>query len=171
MSCNLALSGLAKDCETSMGGIVEVYFSAHDQVSKVEVTENVISAITMAEGAKFHKYFIRKGTSSMTTEGRFDAASGTKYYETNLAISFPKMGAAKRVEVNALAVNELAVIVKDANGVYWYLGYDNPVVASALTGSTGQAWTDANKYDLTVQDNAMQSPYPISEEIIATLVE
>ena len=153
-----------------MGGIVEVYFSAHDQVSKVEVTENVISAITMAEGAKFKKYFIRKGTSSMTTEGRFDAASGTKYYETNLAISFPKMGAAKRVEVNALAVNELAVIVKDANGVYWYLGYDNPLVVSAFSGNTGQAWTDANKYDLTAQDNALQSPYTIDPDFVQTLL-
>lgn len=153
-----------------MGGISEIYFAAYDQVDEVTVTENVITAITMAESAKFQKYFVRKGTSSMNTEGKFDQASGTKYYETNLAVSFPKMRAANRAEVNALAVNELVAIVKDANGVYWYLGYDNPVVVSAFTGSTGQAWTDANKYDLTAQDNALQSPFTIAPECIETLL-
>ena len=170
MSCNLALSGWAKDCETSMGGITEVHFATHDQIEGVTVTENVITQIKKVAEAQFLKYFIRKGTGSMTTEGKFDQASGTKYYETNLAISFPKMRAANRVEVAALAANELVAIVKDANGTYWYLGYDNPLVVSAFTGSTGQAWTDANKYDLTVQDNALQPPYTIDPELVATLL-
>ena len=170
MSCNLALAGWVKDCETSMGGITEVYFAAYDQVEEVTVTENVISNIKMVEAAKFQKYYIRKGTGSMSTEGKFDQANGTKYYETNLAISFPKMRAANRIEVNALAANELVAIVKDANGVYWYLGYDNPLVVSAFSGNTGQAWTDANKYDLTAQDNALQSPYTIDPDFVQTLL-
>ena len=71
------------------------------------------------------------------------------------------METVKRIEMEALAMNDLAVIVKDANGKYWYFGYDEPVSASAGDGQTGTARGDSNRYSITLQDNSDTWPYEI----------
>ena len=55
------------------------------------------------------------------------------------------------------------VIVKDNNGVYWFLGYDEPVNATAGGGQTGQAKTDANQYTITLTDESHELPYEVSK--------
>jgi hypothetical protein len=81
------------------------------------------------------------------------------------------METVKRVEITALALGDLAVIVKDANGKYWYLGKDEPVNASAGDGQTGTARSDANRYTITLQDNSLQMPYEVSSSVIDGIVE
>ena len=80
------------------------------------------------------------------------------------------METAKRVEISALAVNDLVAIVKDANGIYWYLGYDEPVNASAGDGQTGTARGDANRYTITLQDNSKEMPMEVDSTIVAALI-
>lgn len=175
MSCNQTLGGLAKDCSRSMGGIAEVWIANHDYVETVTVgtsTEiKMITAIAVKTEEKFKKYFFRKGTGSMTHTYNIDPTTGANYVTTDLALQFNKMETAKRVEICALAVNELSVIVKDCNGIYWYLGYDNPVVATAADGATGQAFTDANKYGITLQDNSLELPYEIDPSALESIIE
>lgn len=161
MACNQTLNGLVNDCATSMGGIVEVYIANHDDVSEVTVTTDKVTAITMNAEAKFKRYFFRKGTGSMTSTLNVDTANGVNYVSTDLVLLFSRMETTKRVEMAALSVNDLAVIVKDANGVYWYLGYDEPVTASAGDGQTGTARSDGNRYSITLQDNAVTWPYEV----------
>lgn len=171
MGCSATLNGLPKDCEASMGGIAEVWITNHDAISDVTVDENIISAISLADSAKFKRYFFRRGTGSMTSTYSLDPASGANFVTTDLALQFNKMETAKRIEMSALAVSELAIIVKDNNGKYWYLGYNNPVTASAGDGATGQAFTDANKYGITLQDVSLQLPYEVSAEALDAIVD
>lgn len=160
-----------------MGGIREVYIANHDDVTEKTVSEDMITAITMAEGGepstkkKFKTYSFRKGTASMTSTLNVDATNGVNYVSTDLVLQFGKMETAKRVEIANLAIGEVDVIVKDANGKYWYLGYDEPVTASAGEGSTGTAATDANRYQITLQDQAQTFPYEVDPEIIAGLID
>lgn len=154
-----------------MGGIAEVWITNHDAVSGVTVDEDIISAISLADSAKFKRYFFRRGTGSMTSTYSLDPASGANFVTTDLALQFNKMETAKRIEMSALAVSELAIIVKDNNGKYWYLGYNNPVTASAGDGATGQAFTDANKYGITLQDVSLQLPYEVSAEALDAIVD
>ena len=80
------------------------------------------------------------------------------------------METTKRVEMTALAIGDLAVIVKDANGKYWYLGYDEPVNASAGDGQTGTARGDSNRYTLTLQDESLGLPYEVLASVISGLL-
>ena len=80
------------------------------------------------------------------------------------------METTKRVEITALSVNDLVAIVKDANGVYWYLGYDEPVNASAGDGQTGTARGDANRYSITLQDISKEMPMEVDASIIEGLL-
>ena len=170
MSCSQTLSGIVRDCSPSMGGIAEVYIANFDDVSTVTVTDEKISAITMAASAKFRKYAFRKGTGSFTSTLNVDAANGISYVSTDIVLQFNRMETTKRVEMAALAVNELVVIVKDANGVYWYFGKDEPVTASAGDGATGTARGDANRYTITLQDNAKTFPMEVKADIVEPLV-
>ena len=170
MACNQTLSGLVKDCSPSMGGITEVLLANREDVSAVTADSGKISEITMASSAKFKKYSFARNTGSMTLTYTIDQASGVRYVTTDLLLQFNRMETAKRVEISALAVNDLVAIVKDANGIYWYLGYDEPVNASAGDGQTGTARGDANRYTITLQDNSKEMPMEVDSTIIAALI-
>ena len=171
MPCTQTLSGLAKDCSANMGGIVEVMIANFDDVSTVTVSDGMISAITMPGAAKFKKYGFAKNTGSLTSTYTMDVASGVKYVTSDLLLQFNRMQTAARVEITALALGDLAVIVKDANGKYWYLGKDEPVNASAGDGQTGTARADANRYTITLQDESLEMPFEVDPTIIAALVD
>lgn len=170
MACNQTLSGLVKDCSPSMGGITEVLLANSEDVSAVTADTGKVTAITMASSAKFKKYSFARNTGSMTSKYTIDQASGVKYVTTDLLLQFNRMETAKRVEISALAVNDLVAIVKDANGIYWYLGYDEPVNASAGDGQTGTARGDANRYTITLHDNSKEMPMEVDSTIIAALI-
>lgn len=170
MSCTQTLSGLARDCSSNMGGIVEVYIANYDDVTAKTLTDGKISAITMASSAKFKKYSFAKNTGNLTSTYNLDPAAGVKYVTSQLLLQFNRMETTKRVEMTALALGDLAVIVKDANGAFWYLGYDEPVNASAGDGNTGTARADANRYTITLQDESLQMPYEVLSSIIDGLL-
>ena len=161
MSCSQTLNGLARDCETSKGGIIEAYIANFDDVESVTVSEDMITAITMADSAKFKKYVFKRNTGNYASTLNVDPANGVNFVSTDIVFQFTKMETAKRVEIAALSVGELAVIVKDANGKYWYFGKDEAVSASAGSGQTGTARTDGNMYSITLQDNSETWPYEI----------
>lgn len=170
MSCTQTLAGIAKDCSANMGGIVEVLIANFDDVTAVTTSSGEISAITMATSAKFKKYSFAKNTGNLTSTYTLDPASGAKFVTSTLLLQFNRMETTKRVEITALAMGDLAVIVKDANGKYWYLGKDVPVNASAGDGQTGTARTDANRYTITLQDESAEMPYEVDPDIIEDLV-
>lgn len=171
MACNQTISGLVRDCATSMGGIVEAYICNYDDVSNIEIAEGAVKAVTMTTTKKFAKFQFRRGTGSLTSNLQVDAANGGNYVQSDLVLQFNKMETSKRVEIAALAVGELAVIVKDANGKYWYLGAEEPVLASAGDGQTGTARGDANRYTITLQDNCSTFPYEVPESVVTTLID
>ena len=170
MSCVQTLSGLARDCNSNMGGIVEALIAPFDDVTAVTITDGVISAITMASSKKFKKYNFAKNTGNLTSTYNIDPASGVRYVTSDLLLQFNRMETTKRVEITALAMSDLIVIVKDANGKYWYLGKDEPVNAAAGDGQTGTARGDANRYTITLQDTSQEMPYEVSDSIIEGLL-
>lgn len=170
MACNQTLSGLVRDCAPSMGGIVEALIANKDDITAITVTSDMITAITMASSAKFKRYAFSRNTGSLTSNYTIDQATGVRFVASDLVLQFNRMETAKRVEISALAQNDLAVIVKDANGKYWFLGYDEPVNATAGDGLTGTARADRNGYSITLQDNSHEMPYEVDDDIISALV-
>lgn len=160
MSCTQILSGIAVDCTPSIGGIRVVYVANYADVTSIEVTEGQITNIVLAESAKFKKYAFRRNTATMTSSLAVDATNGSTV-STDLSLSFLKQDTEKRIEMSALSIGELVVLVEDANGKFWYLGKDMPVMASAGGAESGTNYTDGNKYNITLQDNSLDYPYEI----------
>jgi len=153
-----------------MGGIVEALIANHADVSAVTETAGKITAISMASSAKFHRYQLPRNTGSLSSNYTIDDTTGAKFVASDLVLQVNRMDTAKRIEISALAQGELAIIVKDANGAYWFLGKDAPVKASAGDGLTGTARADRNGYSITLQDNSLELPLEVDAEIVDDLV-
>ena len=162
MACSQTLSGLTKDCVASLGGIIEVYLANKEDVT-ITTTSGKVTGITMASSAKFHKYAFRPNTSSMSSNYQAAADNGIPYVQTDLVLVFNRMDTTKRIEVVAMAQGELCALVRDANGLLWFLGADGPVVLTAGDGLTGTQRSDRNGYSVTLQDTSKELPMEILE--------
>lgn len=182
--CNQTLAGIQLDCSNSLGGIKAVYIANYCDVTKVEIdtvddstptsadtTYGKITGITMNSGALFKPYRFRKQTGSMTSTLTVDETAGVNYVSTELALVFGKMETTKRLEVAALSKGQLAVIVEDSNGLFWYLGKDDYVSATAGGGNTGTAKGDQNAYTITLKDESATYPYEIEKSAVEAVVE
>lgn len=178
MGCSKYLiQGIVNNCEASIGGVSEVWLAKRENVT-VDVDSGVtesgytqisyVTAITMATGTSFVKYWVRKNSSSMTST--LNVGDNTSYYTTELNLTFSRMSAQKRMELLAMAFEDLCALVKDANGSWYFLGYDNPITASAETGETGQNRSDANQYTVTLQDESTELPHFVKEDVIEGLL-
>ena len=149
---------------------MEVLLAIKEDVQEVTVTDDMVSAIKMNGTGKFSKFQFPRNTGSMSSNYTIDPTTGVRFVTTDLLMSFNRMDTPKRVAIKALAENDLVGIVKDANGKYWYLGYDEAMTATAHDGLTGTARADRNGYSITLQDNSHQMPFEVKSDIIAALV-
>lgn len=144
------------ECQATRGGIVEVLISMAEGVTAA--TDSGNTTVTGVTGGTWKKYEFRKNTGSLTSTFNPEDANGN-YVSTELVLQFSRMDTAKRVEMNALSLQDLVCIVTDANGKHWYLGFDVPVTATAGNGQTGVARSDGNFYTLTLTDTSVTWPY------------
>lgn len=164
MACvSQTLAGLVQDCDTSKGGIRKVWISTVDP--KPTLTTGAISKFE-ATGVTWFEYNFKKGTSSFTSTLNVDQANGINYVSTELVLQFNKMNTTKRLEMAGLAVNDMWIIVLDSNGIYWYLGYNEAVTATAGTSQSGTAKSDGNFYQITLTDESDTFPYEVLEEAL-----
>lgn len=167
MACPQTLNGLAKDCLANIGGIVEIAIANADDVASITETSGKITAITMDASKTFKRYACAKNTCTLTSTYTIDKASGAKYVTNSLLMQFNRMETTKRTEISALALADMAVLVKTANGVWVYLGKDEPVEIAAGDGQTGAAKADANRYTITLESEEKELPL----EVDATAAE
>ena len=164
----ISIQGIGKQCKDNIGGIKRVFIIPTDELQSIGLNTsrtmvNNIVTVTPAEGtgnAKFRQYNFLKATGGMTSTATINE-NGTIYYTTVLSLQFIKMEADKQIEINNLVRGDFRVMVEDMRGNYWYLGYDNPVTATAATAAAGTAYEDLNGYTLELSDVSKDMPYQI----------
>ena len=161
MACAQTLSGLTHDCLPNQGGIKAVYLANAADVDTLTEASGKITGITMVSSKYFKKYEFLKRTGSLSSNWQVNQENGTKYVQTQLLLVFARMETTKRVEIAAMAAGELVAIVEDNNGVYHYLGKDNPLEIAAGDGLTGTASADRNAYSITLQEDAPELPMEV----------
>ena len=162
MACNVTLMGIALDSGTNLSGVKAIYLANDASVGDVTVTEGEISAIDASAGT-FYEYIPAKNTASLTKTLTKDESTGVMYYTNEVVAQFNRMDAPKRKELSNIDRGRFKVVVLDSNGQYWFLGYNNYVSASAVTGQTGAGLDDGNFYTLTLTDISAELPYMLSE--------
>lgn len=163
MGCNLLKTFTYSPCVANLGGIKNVWLAEWVEDAIIKDAEGKGELVSLKEGSSWYNFKMRKNVASMTSTLN-NSTDGASYVTTELALVFSRMDAAKRASIQALALDELMAVVEDSNGELWFLGADAPLVATAGAGETGTAMGDANRYTITLTDEAKQFPYRIDEK-------
>ena len=169
MACALT-QGYTLDCRDSLGGIVEVYFTEAANVTATTEASGVITALTKAAGKRFWKYALVKDTSMFNQTITASVANGTVFYTQELQIILNKLQTNTRNEILLLAQNSLVAVVKDSNGIYWYLGKTRGIDLTAGSAATGTAQGDRSGFTLTFS-GAEPAMAPSVTSVVALALE
>lgn len=162
-TCNLLKTYTYNPCLANLGGIKNVWLAEWVEDAIVKDAEGKGELVSLKEGSSWYNFKMRKNVASMTSTLN-NSTDGASYVTTELALVFSRMDAAKRASIQALALDELMAIVEDSNGELWFLGADAPLTATAGAGETGTAMGDANRYTITLTDEAKQFPYRLDKK-------
>lgn len=176
--CPAILKGLPKDCAPSKGGVKRVFIASYPE-DAVDVNDiygftgttvqgtvvNYSNAVVSdaKSGITWYEYSFRKGGATLTSTLTVDPASGG-YVSTELALTFARIEAAKRAEVAAMALSDMAVVVELQNGTVLALGVDDPVTATGGSANSGANASDANNYQITLTDEFSTWPVTVGSE-------
>lgn len=169
MSCN-TIESILKGCDTNSGGIYEVYINDQDNITgtTVNTSAHTITGIT-TNGTLYETFQFKRNIGNLVVSPAIDLANGSTYYPATLSLIFHKREASKSRALQILAEGQryLSIIVKDANGKYWYIDY------AQLNGGdedSGTAKADGSKYTVTFLADLDNRPYEVDATIIPALL-
>ncbi len=148
MPCALTQS-YTLDCRDNVGGIKEVWFAAHEDITAWTGSNGTYTAVTMDAGKYFWHYDLVRESCNFAETITSNIQNGTLFYAQSLEIILNKLQVNTRNEILLLAKNRLVAIVTDNNFNKWILGKDNGLDLTGGGPQTGTAFGDRNGYVLT----------------------
>jgi hypothetical protein len=169
MACT-TLTSILKGCDSNIGGITSILINDQDNVdtSLIDVTNYVITDFgTLAD--PFIPFEFRRNTGMYTEEAAIDLVNGSSFYTQTVTLIFHRREAAKSKAIKILGEGQrdLALVVGDANGKYWYFP---KAQLTAVTEGSGTAKADGSKYSVTFVAENEQLAYEVDSTIIPDLV-
>lgn len=147
------LTTVAEDCLLSKGGITELYVTKFNELTDgfytVDGEDITIDAEKMGT---VYQIFVRPNQTQYTTDYQSETANGLPVYSTTLSFNMMRMNKEKRIEVMALLSNEIAMMVKDKNGEYHFIGASASCEAvDGTVATTGLSKADINQYSVNLK--------------------
>jgi len=169
MSCT-TLTSILKGCDSNIGGITSILINDQENVdtSLIDVTNYVITDFgTLA--AQFVPFEFRRNTGMYTEEAAIDLVNGSSFYTQTVTLIFHRREAAKSKAIKILGEGQrdLALVVGDANGKYWYFP---KAQLTAVAEGSGTAKADGSKYSVTFVAENENLAYEVDSTIIPDLV-
>lgn len=170
MACVLT-TGIALGCRDAKGGLADVLITELANIELVAKTAKNITGITMADGTQFWRYQQDIEKAFFTETIQTSRENGSRFYEVDLDIFLYKGSAATQAELELLASNRLAIIVKDNNGAYWLIGETNGAMVEPSTNASGTLMGDFNGYNIKFKAKEPSSLCTVTGSIISDLLE
>lgn len=170
MACVSFSGGLPKDCDNNMGGLGKVYLTDFANVLGLSQSAGTVSTITMATASYFYEFAFNRNSATFTEDLSKSVEAGSALYEQTLTITLPRRDVTKRNTLSLLTNRDLAVIVKDSNGIYWYPGMVEGMYLSESTSTSGTNKTDGSNYVLTLKGFEQERAPIVTSTIIAALL-
>ena len=163
MACE-ALISIEKPCDNNTGGIRTVWICQQENiVTPISATNFLISSFTVT--APCNVYAINRNTGNYTEDTAQDLISGSTVVTQTITLMFNRRDKDKSEAISVLGSGQqyLAVIVEDANGLYWY--FENVQLTATGEGS-GTARADGSKYSVTLVAESDHLAYEINQSQI-----
>lgn len=160
-------------CGYSLPEIVEIYAANYEDLTKTpeisasEDGEDEITAITLANSAKFLKIEPAKNSASFE-DTLVVEDNGTKYRTASVTFNVSGTYTKKlHAALDALSLGRYFVVVKTADGNYLGLGRISPLEAETATLAGG---SDSNGMNIVLSGNIAESPMTLSEAAVKTVL-
>lgn len=170
MACVSFSGGIAKDCDNNIGGLTKLYLTDFDNVVSYVETGGTVSTITTASASYFYEFEFNRNSATFTEDLVKSVEAGSALFEQTITVTIPRRDVQKRNTLKLLTQRDLAVIIKDSNGLYWYPGAVEGVYLSESTSTSGTAKADGSNYVLTLKGFEVERCPAVSSSIISGLL-
>jgi hypothetical protein len=170
MACVSFSGGIAKDCENNIGGLTKLYLTDFDNIVSYTETGGTVSAIIMASASFFYEFEFNRNSATFTEDLLKSVEAGSALFEQTVTVTIPRRDVVKRNTLALLTQRDLAVIIKDSNGLYWYPGEVEGMYLSESTSTSGTAKADGSNYVLTLKGFEADRSPAVASGIISALV-
>lgn len=172
MACNTSLTAISKGCNNNAGGLTNFYIVPSEFVSASTVVSGTVTSITMSGSQKFVEYQFNKNGANYVEAGTISLENGSTFFATTATLMIPRREVAKRNSIALVASGQrpVKIIMKDYNGLYWFMGYVNSANLTATGEGSGQAKADGSKYSLTFLAEEVEQMYEVDPTIIAAII-
>ena len=168
MACT-TLETILKGCDSNIGGITSILINDQDNVVGPIVEAGYIITDFGTLTDQFVPFEFRRNTGMYTEEAAIDLVNGSSYYTQTVTLIFHRREAAKSKAIKILGEGQrdLALVVGDANGKYWY--FPNAQLTAVAEGS-GTAKADGSKYSITFVAEAENLAYEVDAAEIPNII-
>lgn len=168
MACN-TITSILKGCDNNIGGITSIYINDQDNITgPILTTDWVITDFgTLAD--PFVPFEFRRNTGMFTEEAAIDLVNGSSFVTQTVTLIFHRREAAKSKSIKILGEGQrdLALVVGDANGKYWY--FEKAQLTAVAEGS-GTAKADGSKYSITFVAEAENLAFEVDAALIPDII-
>jgi hypothetical protein len=168
MSCT-TLTAITKGCDNNIGGITAIYINDMDNITSTTIDSASYMVDAQVVSSNYEAFEFRRNTGNFTEETAVDFANGSSFVTATVSLMFHRREASKSKAIKILSEGQrdLAIIVKDANGKYWYFPFAQ---LSATAEGSGTAKADGSKYSVTFIAENENLAYEVDPTIIAGLI-
>lgn len=170
MACVSFSGGIAKSCDSNIGGLTKLYLTDLDNIVTVTEAGGTVSSIIMASASNFYEFEFNRNSAAYQEDLVKSVEAGSALFEQTITVTIPRREVAKRNTLALLTQRDLSVIIKDSNGLYWYPGLVEGVYLSESTSTSGTAKADGSNYTLTLKGFELDRAPGVDSAIIAGLL-
>ena len=168
MACT-TLESILKTCDSNIGGITSIYINDMDNITGPIVEANYIISSFGTLVDPFLPFEFRRNTGMYTEEAAIDLVNGSSYYTQTVTLMFHRREAAKSKAIKILGEGQrdLALVVGDANGKYWYFP---TAQLTAVAEGSGTAKADGSKYSITFVAENENLAFEVDASVITHII-
>jgi len=173
MACALTSDLTQKVCKTP-SGIAEILVTEFENITGGAAgwtyTANVVTAVAMATGKEFRRYFMKAATSDFKVNGTGSGANGSYAYAYEVNGQFLGIDTATQEELELLLKNTVAVILKLNDGTYWAVGQEFGLDVATDNFESGVALGDFMGDKVQLTGIGTLRAKKVTTALIATLI-
>lgn len=168
MACS-TITGISKGCDNNRGSITALYIADQSSVTGTTVAAGVITGITMSASSTFEAIEFNRNAGNYTEDMAVELVNGATIWNQTVNVTLPRREVAKRNAIMLLAEGqrELAIIVKDGNGLYWYFP---EMILTVNGGGSGENRAAGSMYTLGFTNEAQYLAYSVTSAAVTAVI-
>lgn len=170
MACVSFTGGISNDCSNNIGGLTKLYITDLANITTLTSSAGTVSAITMATGSVFYQFAFNRNSATFTEDLVKSVEAGSALFEQTISVKIPRRDVSKRNTLALLTMRDVAVIIKDSNGLYWLPGEIEGMYLLEQKGNSGTAKADGSHYELTLKGFEVSQASAIASATVAGII-